>query len=515
MTNAIIKMKIFFSPLAPWSAVILACVLPFLRMGAEFEPRDFLWAEDGNVFLKSALTEGVNSIFSPYAGYLHVYQRLIALIAAQADLFWTPTLFLLGWSAAAMVLFMSAWAYLRRMDIKPAIALATCSIIYLQPHSGEVFFNLTNVQWLTGPSLALLALSNFAGPIRLLSIVYISAAALTGPFAIILTPILAWRAWIFKRIRTEDCLVAVGASVQFIIYLHSERGKGELADPQLIHWLSALWTFLTFGSQYFIIQLCSLAFWATIAFRFVSDYRVTRLQTANQYSHRFLLMFGVCIFIASLYAVKGIPNVISPRGDGARYFFVPYTTAIIYFTVSQDKLERLGFVKLAMLLAVFLVHFEKVNHENRQFRAFQAAAAVEAGVKIPLNPKGWSFSVQKHPTPENYLIKFSLIFSANDNVHHKPNAPLVLTATRKCNPGDFVVIALTGPGFNVGNYDVFSAEVERSPSQMVRIELFKTEERIWLAYIQPLNAPAVAIKADSQNDWKNPKVSLRCINRQT
>jgi hypothetical protein len=46
--------------------------------------RDTLWAEDGRNFLQAALDQGpVNSLFIPYAGYLHTIPRIVASFTVQ------------------------------------------------------------------------------------------------------------------------------------------------------------------------------------------------------------------------------------------------------------------------------------------------------------------------------------------------------------------------------------------------------------------------------------------------
>ncbi|MGA2654651.1 MAG: hypothetical protein ABSF18_01560, partial [Gammaproteobacteria bacterium] len=56
--------------------VVFICI--FLRFSTEYSVSDYLWAEDGQVFLTQALQMGLNSLWEPYAGYLHLYPRLFA-----------------------------------------------------------------------------------------------------------------------------------------------------------------------------------------------------------------------------------------------------------------------------------------------------------------------------------------------------------------------------------------------------------------------------------------------------
>jgi hypothetical protein len=56
-----------------------AALAAWLRLPAV--ARDTLWAEDGRNFLQGAIDSGpVNSLFIPYAGYLHTIPRMIAAV---------------------------------------------------------------------------------------------------------------------------------------------------------------------------------------------------------------------------------------------------------------------------------------------------------------------------------------------------------------------------------------------------------------------------------------------------
>jgi len=78
----------------------LVLVVLFMKIGdVNFLDGRYLWAEDGNVFVNGALSMGWESIFNPYAGYIHLYPRLISFFAVQLDLRFLPIVFFssLGW----------------------------------------------------------------------------------------------------------------------------------------------------------------------------------------------------------------------------------------------------------------------------------------------------------------------------------------------------------------------------------------------------------------------------------
>jgi len=498
---------------SPWIGLIAVLAALFLRMTTEFEPRDFLWAEDATVFLNGALTQGKHSLFAPYAGYIHLYPRLVALLACQFDLIWAPTIFFAGWIFAVIALVSCAWLFFRRLNIKPAVAFLAVCLILVQPHSGEIFYNLTNVQWMTGFTLPLVALIDFSGFARIAAILYIVVTTLTGPFAIMLAPVLILRLWLRRNARPEDVLVFAGAAVQLTIYLTSARGNGEVADPHWQHWVSAIWTFLTFGSQYFVIQLFSLVFWGAIVAGFRSEIRRSGINRALTNLPTLLLLFGLIVFMASLWAAKTIPDVITPRGSGARYFFVPYAAAIVFFAARQNVQPRHGFTYLIGLLVLFMVHFVSVGHENRQFRAYQAIAAIEPRTRIPVQPNGWSFFIEKHSHRQNYSVRFSEEITFPISLRSAAAMELSLEKTRNCNPGEFVAIEIAGSRRPQGNYEIIATGLPSSRQRLLGVEIKDQDEQFVLAYIQPMEAPAIIIRSNRAEDWKSEKIRLLCIHR--
>jgi hypothetical protein len=94
-----------------------------------------------------------------------------------------------------------------RFDLphKPWLALA----FLIVPHTGEVFFNVTNLQWIM--AFVLLQQAIIAPPRtareRTGDLAILALVSLTGPFAIAFAPLFVWRWW---RGRHADNLAALG-----------------------------------------------------------------------------------------------------------------------------------------------------------------------------------------------------------------------------------------------------------------------------------------------------------------
>jgi hypothetical protein len=196
-----------------WVLAGLALLL-FLRKPHQLHTPQ-LWAEDGSIFLVQADLHGASAITMPYMGYLHTLPRLIAWTAPKLlDPAWWPHFY----NGISFVIWLAVLARLftSRFDLpgKPWLALAFAIV----PHSGEVFFNVTNLQWLT--AFVLIQQAMIAAPRnsaeRIGDRLILAFVTLTGPFGIAFLPLIVWRWW---RDRSRDnawlvIIVVLGAAIQ-------------------------------------------------------------------------------------------------------------------------------------------------------------------------------------------------------------------------------------------------------------------------------------------------------------
>ncbi|MSU50222.1 MAG: hypothetical protein EXS37_14245 [Opitutus sp.] len=190
-----------------WLLFALAALMLLRKPHALLAPQ--LWAEDGSVFLNDQDEHGLRAFLLPYMGYLHTLPRLIAWLPAHLlDPAWWPAFY--NGSAFAIWLAVLARLFTPRFDLpgKPWLALA----FLLVPHSGEVLFNVTNLQWLT--AFVLVQQTIIAPPTtrrqQIGDLVILVVVSLTGPFALVFLPLFAWRWW---RSRDRASLLALGAVV--------------------------------------------------------------------------------------------------------------------------------------------------------------------------------------------------------------------------------------------------------------------------------------------------------------
>jgi hypothetical protein len=209
--------------------VVVACLVILVLRRPDALIRPQLWAEDF-FFLVDAELLGPDAILSPKYGYLHLLPRLIAGLAAPLHPFLIPAFFSAGATLVLVAVLRSCLSCRHDLPLKPLLALA----VVLVPHSGEVFFNPTNVQWIAALGLALLAIKR--DPSRpgewAADVATVILAGLSGPFAILALPLFLWRA--FRR-RSRASLALVGAvaavaCVQLVIVLGSPPDR-EFVGP--------------------------------------------------------------------------------------------------------------------------------------------------------------------------------------------------------------------------------------------------------------------------------------------
>lgn len=110
---------------------------------------DGIWAEDGAVFLRQAVTVGARrAITVPYAGYMHLWPRLVAAVAAAAPPGRAAAVF--GGAAAATVGLTSGLVFVAARSHLPSrvprLALAA-GMAFLPVAGFEMLANVANVQW--------------------------------------------------------------------------------------------------------------------------------------------------------------------------------------------------------------------------------------------------------------------------------------------------------------------------------------------------------------------------------
>ena len=104
-----------------------------------------LWCEDARLFLNQALSLKYKSILKSYAGYLHTYPRLAAILATYfRPMFYPYILFIFSFIGVVIFTYMIFW-FLKINKLSLTLCIFTLIVILQRPHESGLFFNITYV----------------------------------------------------------------------------------------------------------------------------------------------------------------------------------------------------------------------------------------------------------------------------------------------------------------------------------------------------------------------------------
>lgn len=311
-----------------WLLVLVGAALLVLRKPwALHTPQ--LWAEDGSIFLTQDEQMGVHAWLEPYNGYLHLLPRLIAWTASHtADPAWWPAIYNGLAFALTVGVFIRIASARVELPAKPGLALALVLVV----GSGETLLNVTNLQWVTAFFLVVHLFTRRPENTRerLGDLAVLTVVGLNGPFAVLLLPFFAWRAWREKHLDAWLALAAVGAcALTQATFLSRTSGLTlhEAAEP--FHPLGLL---ATLGSRLVVWPFfgpAAVRNWPAWADALVGAVviggllaRAWRADTDRPARTTIATLF-VLITLASVYRARADTWNHTDMANGDRYFFIP------------------------------------------------------------------------------------------------------------------------------------------------------------------------------------------------
>ena len=357
-----------------------------------------LWAEDGTVFLVQEKLYGIQSFLIPYAGYFQLYSRLTAFLVAPFGAIYAPDLYAAGAVMATL------WSAATIASVRAPFAWLFGALLMIPPHSGEIFGDLTNAQWMMAPALAF-ALATPAPdrqPERNNQLVFVAIAGLNGPFSILAIPLCLRR--LAKSRQQFDwrlcgiCLTAAavqgaamllaspgttpGHSAPFAMALViTDRTIGQLMHGSLTH--------TVFQSALVLLGVVVV---------------VAGVLNRKQSWPLSLLLYAVLILAATWMKFRHQdPDLMKPFNNGDRYFFVP---RLIIIWIMIDVLLCMRWISIFAALSLLTItwnvhHWKKPALPLLEWRS--QAWKIDRGepVRIVINPSspgsrdGWVVSLPR------------------------------------------------------------------------------------------------------------------------
>jgi hypothetical protein len=354
-------------------------------------PAATLWAEDGNIFLSQASELGIRSLFTPYAGYLHLWPRMFAYLSSWLPANMAPALLFAGWCCAFALMTGIVLKRLTDYQVAPVLVVAFTCLAGLQPTTHETFFTITNAQWFLAIGLFFYVILEGNTKNGLIDYLTLALLCLTGPFCIILAPFALVKILLKKGMvdRFFYSVFFISATLQVLIIATVGRASsGPMSlDPHA--WVMAAKIFLLFGAE---ITLLPVAFWTTVAGGTIYLIRKHPKPASEHLWLTTMLVLGAfALYLSGLWSSKHAPSMISPLGGGARYYVPAY--GIIFITI--PFLFRLRpYVALPALATMIMLCWQlylPFNREDVQYQAYTEFSKAKSGVFTPINPVMASF----------------------------------------------------------------------------------------------------------------------------
>lgn len=373
----------------------LALLLIARRTDAVTRPQ--FWAEDG-MFYVDALVRGGNSLLLPYAGYLHLAPRGTALLATAFDPLWAPAIFTL----VATGLLLAVLALLLSARLPVAGRLWCALAVVLVPDAREIFFNVTNLQWVLGLGLiVLLLLPDARTPLALGGDLLLTLlSGLSGPFSLLFSPLFAFRAW-RRRSRAAIALAIVALGTGAVQGWYIAHGAGATPEETgAIVWqrlpaaIGLHFGILTFAgglraavSSVTVLTLVGLT--ATAGF-------VALLNSRAAPATRSILGAACALVLFSgFYRCRHFLSELLVPGNGERYFFIPEVLFLWLLLAAGEsgKIWRTvsrAFFLLFVTASLFTLRFQPfVDYDWARYAAELRAGRASS---FPVNPPGMTIN---------------------------------------------------------------------------------------------------------------------------
>lgn len=369
-------------------------------------------AEDGANWYADAYNVGpFKALLIPYAGFLETLERLVAALALNVRLQDAPTLF----NAVAIMIqvlpiFFLLSSRMERVIPDLRVRLIMAVVYVALPNSEEAAMNLTNARW----HIAILALmvvlasqpASWRG--RIFDLCVLIMSGLTGPFAMLLAPVLGIR-WIIRRERWVASYLAVDlatALIQLSVFLHAAKQRGDATlgfHPGFTLRLAAahVWLPAHFG-QGNTQALYASHWWQPAALDVVGLLGFLVCLAAAVLARlelRLVLLYAGLLFMSIFVVGQLVPEAISlaerPISSG-RWYLIPTLAwlAVVFWIVSRGQLASLvAMLLLGMTLSVGVISDWKYEPYAdlgwlAAVKRFEEAPAGTV-VEIPVNYPGW------------------------------------------------------------------------------------------------------------------------------
>ena len=397
------------------------------------------WAEDGAIFYQPALDgRGADVLFEPWAGYFHLFPRLVAWATSGVPPECTPAVFN---GAALLIASASVWLFTlplaRPLIASDSLRLALALLFILSNPAVETFGNATNAQWwmcvgvlvliavpIGGPTTLAQSVSEARRPPRLrFGLVwacgFVALTALSSPLPVLFVPIaLVMMIAGGRPYRAAGLALVSGVIVQLLgryfltgrepalpeeqSFIQILRLTGDSCHATLLH------LFPGYAMAAELHEALPWAGWLLAGLLFAC--LVIGALWPGSWRSVSLVLSAVYLLIAALAVVavtRGCcPSSFLLNGDmpvGGRYVFLPYTMCVFLLGLAlQPRLGAAAFwprIAALVLLAIVAVCSiagapPMILLEDLHWSEHVRAARERGTETIPINPDTSEWKVE-------------------------------------------------------------------------------------------------------------------------
>jgi hypothetical protein len=364
-----------------------------------------LWAEDGPIFLHQFYEFGIKSLITPYNGYLHTVPRLIAYVFGilHINLLYIP--FLYDFTALLITLFVAFEIWRSSFHLNISHRALYVAAFLLIPIGSEVYLNITNIIWITSLYMVNFLFVGYKHIKSPLSILALFLFALTGPFALLLSPIVVMIAFFerkslsFQKMLPLALILAGGAVQLYFIKQAGHVSRSLDAPPEHLHLLKMATNnvrdliLLTSGLLPQVTGkketiLCTIIFLGFLYVLFSGYFKVTA-------DRKYVLLMAAGLYFASFIIAYWPTESLVTSFVGPRYYFVPYTCLAWIIIISFDS--RIKKIHVCIYLAFFLLQsrFEIMKITDKKWKEEVADYYQGKKEELNINPDGWHVVLPK------------------------------------------------------------------------------------------------------------------------
>jgi hypothetical protein len=415
------------------SLVLAVLALLFKKPEAFTKPQ--FWAEDGVVFLQEYFHKGIRSIFTPYAGYIHLVPRIGAMLIFHLTSFeYMPA----AYNIISLLAFLGIATFIWcRTAFDPYTKFFMTLALSLAPNGCEVVLNITNVQWYLSLFIPLIFLTGYNKKYVFLDGVVLFMVALTGPFSVIFFPLVGAILWYRSRLGKWKndrwlffvYLLATVIQLLFILFSDPRNDRNWSIAQKIAHSPQLLYMHVTsplgiakiysekMSNALFVILLLAMAGWIFLCWR--------KLNKGKNHIPFFLMLVAIFQVAASVYAIVPVDvQYLNPTTAGARYFFGPcvlFLWSVLTFSFKPDETAeataktgettshspgittKVSWRNLIFLLLftyytavlVLTIPIAQFTDKNWPEQAKKLENFKKGDLEIPINPDNWIIYLHK------------------------------------------------------------------------------------------------------------------------